>query len=72
MQDSVQMKSLAVGTTLCNGKYVIEKVLGEGGFGITYYARHTMLDHCYAIKEFFISGKCIRDTVHHSISLQDL
>ena len=66
------MKSLAIGTTLCNGKYVIEKVLGEGGFGITYYARHTMLDHCYAIKEFFISGKCVRDTLHHSISLQDL
>lgn len=72
MQDSVQIKSLAVGTTLCNSKYVIEKVLGEGGFGITYYARHTMLNHCYAIKEFFISGKCIRDTVHHTISLHDL
>lgn len=57
MQDSFQIKSLTPGTTLCNGKYVIEKILGEGGFGITYYARHTMLDHCYAIKEFFISGK---------------
>lgn len=72
MQDSFQIKSLVPGTTLCNGKYVIEKVLGEGGFGITYYARHTMLDHCYAIKEFFISGKCIRNTVHHTISLQDI
>ena len=72
MSDSVHIKSLATGTTLCNGKYVIERILGEGGFGITYYARHTMLDHCYAIKEFFISGKCIRDTVHHTISLHDL
>lgn len=66
------MKSLSLGTTLCGGKYVIEKILGEGGFGITYYARHTMLDHCYAIKEFFISGKCVRDTIHHTISLQDI
>lgn len=72
MQDSFHIKSLLPGTTLCNGKYVIEKVLGEGGFGITYYARHTMLNHCYAVKEFFISGKCVRDTVHHTISLQDL
>lgn len=72
MQDSFQIKSLTPGTTLCNGKYVIEKILGEGGFGITYYARHTMLDHCYAIKEFFISGKCVRDTIHHTISLQDI
>ena len=67
-----QMKSLAPGTTLCNGKYIIEKVLGEGGFGITYYARHTMLNHFYAIKEFFISGKCVRNTIHHTISLQDI
>ena len=72
MQDSYQVKSLTPGTTLCGGKYVIEKILGEGGFGITYYARHTMLDHCYAIKEFFISGKCVRDTVHHTLSLQDI
>ncbi len=72
MQDSFQIRSLTPGTTLCSGKYVIEKILGEGGFGITYYARHTMLDHCYAIKEFFISGKCVRDTVHHTISLQDI
>lgn len=72
MQTVNQMRSLSPGTMLCNGKYIIEKVLGEGGFGITYYARHTMLDHHYAIKEFFISGRCVRDTVHHTISLQDI
>lgn len=72
MQETSQIKSLIPGTTLCNGKYVIEKVLGEGGFGITYYAKHTMLNHYYAIKEFFISGRCIRNTVHHTISLQDI
>lgn len=72
MQAMNQMRSLSPGTMLCSGKYIIEKVLGEGGFGITYYARHTMLDHYYAIKEFFISGRCVRDTVHHTISLQDI
>src|SRR3954469_7742463 len=32
--------------------YVIERVLGQGGFGITYLARDTNLDQPVAIKEF--------------------
>lgn len=35
---------------LQGGKYVIEQVLGQGGFGITYKARHTMLDALVVIK----------------------
>lgn len=73
MESVPQIKQLAVGTTLYGGKYVIERVIGEGGFGITYFARHTVLTHqCYAIKEFFISGKCARDTQHHTLSLIDI
>ena len=72
MDNNPQIKQLTAGTTLCNGKYVIERVIGEGGFGITYFARHTLLDHCYAIKEFFVSGRCVRNTYHHTISLQDI
>ena len=73
MESIPQIKQLAVGTTLYGGKYVIERVIGEGGFGITYFARHTVLTHqCYAIKEFFISGKCARDTKHHTLSLVDI
>jgi serine/threonine protein kinase len=32
--------------------YVLERVLGQGGFGITYYARDTNLDQAVAIKEY--------------------
>ena len=32
--------------------YVIERVLGQGGFGITYLARDTNLDQAVAIKEY--------------------
>src|SRR5947207_3563059 len=32
--------------------YVIERVLGQGGFGITYLARDTNLDQSVAIKEY--------------------
>ena len=32
--------------------YIVERVLGEGGFGITYLARDTNLDQPVAIKEY--------------------
>ena len=32
--------------------YRIERVLGQGGFGITYLAQDTNLDHPVAIKEY--------------------
>jgi serine/threonine-protein kinase len=40
----------AKGQQLQNGKYVIEKELGRGGFGITYKARHTFLNYDVVIK----------------------
>lgn len=48
-------------TYLQNGKYRIIRVLGQGGFGITYLAEHTMLDKLVAIKEFFPKEYCDRD-----------
>src|SRR5262249_23299250 len=32
--------------------YLVERVLGQGGFGITYLARHTNLDRPGAIQEY--------------------
>lgn len=50
------MQQLQQGATLQNGKYRIEKVLGQGGFGITYLAMHTVLGNKVAIKELFLQG----------------
>ncbi|MEX2481343.1 MAG: EAL domain-containing protein [Gammaproteobacteria bacterium] len=56
--------------------YVIESVLGEGGFGITYAGFDTNLQRRVAIKEFFPRQWCARDTllqvVPHSETTKDL
>ena len=46
--------------------YRVLDVLGVGGFGVTYLARHTRLGHKVAVKEFLPSEIAIRDgtTVH--------
>lgn len=46
--------------TVLQDKYRIEAVLGKGGFGITYRARHIGLQKEVAIKEFFMRGACER------------
>jgi serine/threonine protein kinase len=38
------------GQQLQGGKYVIEQILGQGGFGITYKARHALLNNLVVIK----------------------
>ena len=48
------MQQLTQGTLLHGGTYKIEKVLGQGSFGITYLAEHTKLAKKVAIKEFFM------------------
>ena len=57
------MQHLQPNTTLQGGKYRIDKVLGQGGFGITYLAMQTSLNRKVAIKELFIggSGQAIND-----------
>jgi serine/threonine protein kinase len=41
-------------------KYRIKKVLGQGGFGITYLAEDTFLDKEVCIKELFVTGSSTR------------
>ena len=55
------MSSLRINTLLQGGKYRIEKVLGQGGFGITYLASQELLDRKVCIKEFFFKEYCDRD-----------
>ena len=55
------MQHLQPNTTLQGGKYRIERVLGQGGFGITYLARNTVFDVNVAIKELFMKEENDRD-----------
>lgn len=61
---------LQPGTGLAGGKYVIEKKIGEGGFGITYRAMQTGLNRAVCIKEYFLAGRCVRDVQAKTIHLQ--
>ncbi|MBU2581428.1 MAG: serine/threonine protein kinase [Alphaproteobacteria bacterium] len=51
--------ALAEGTNLV-GDYTVERVLGAGGFGITYLARESALDRLVTIKEYFPSDFAAR------------
>lgn len=53
---------LSQGTSLQGGKYIIEKVLGQGGFGITYLAKDVAHGTYVAVKEFFFQEYCERNT----------
>lgn len=64
--------TLEIGKTFGGGRYVVEKVIGAGGFGITYFVRHVELNVHYAVKEFFISGKCVRESDRSTVFLQDI
>src|SRR5262245_18458518 len=58
--------ALPEGTLLHN--YVLERVLGAGGFGITYMAREAITERAVAIKEYLPSSHAVRErdgmTVH--------
>ena len=70
-------KTLQPGNTLQGGKYQIEKVLGQGSFGITYLASYATtiegalgkmaVDIKVAIKEFFMSEVNQRNEQTHGV-----
>ncbi len=51
------------------GKYKIERVLGQGGFGNTYIGYNTVFNERVAIKEFFMQGINDRDENTGSVSV---
>ncbi len=50
--------------TILNGKYILGKVLGEGGFGISYLGWDLNLNHKVAIKEFYPSSYVTRQAMY--------
>ena len=60
---------LKIGSLLDHGKYRIEKMLGQGGFGITYLATDLGLEKPRAIKEFFPKDYCDRDETTSHVTL---
>ena len=64
-----EFSNLPKGATLQGGKYEIIKVLGQGGFGITYLAEQTGLGMKVAVKEFFLRGSCQRDSSTSEVSV---
>lgn len=71
--------SLPVGYVLASPerRYKILKVLGQGGFGITYLAtgkvrvRNITVDAQFAIKEHFVSAMCSRSSATQAIELSE-
>ncbi|MBP3420195.1 MAG: SUMF1/EgtB/PvdO family nonheme iron enzyme [Marinifilaceae bacterium] len=60
---------LRIGSALQGGKYRVEQVLGQGGFGITYLAIQIGLNRKVAIKEFFMKDICNRDASTSHVSV---
>ncbi|MCQ2288578.1 MAG: bifunctional serine/threonine-protein kinase/formylglycine-generating enzyme family protein [Muribaculaceae bacterium] len=61
--------NLKNGTLLQGGKYKILNSLGKGGFGITYLAENTTLNHKVAIKELFLDSFFNRDEATNYVNV---
>lgn len=59
--------ALPIGAIL-NGRYLVGKVLGIGGFGITYLALDLILEQKVAIKEYMPTGIATRESDRYTVS----
>lgn len=62
-------QALSNGSLLDHGKYRVEKILGQGGFGLTYLVTDLGLDKYRALKEFFPKDFCERNETTSHVSL---
>ena len=46
---------------ILNGRYIVGKMLGQGGFGITYIGWDLAMERKVAIKEYYPSGQVSRN-----------
>ena len=53
--------------TILNGKYLICRMLGRGGFGVTYLGYDVILKIRVAIKEYFPIGVCVRSSQSYNV-----
>ena len=56
-------------SSLQGGRYRIVRMLGSGGFGITYLGRQAGLERNIVIKEFFMTDYCLRDEYSNLITV---
>ncbi len=57
---------------MLDGRYRVDHVLGQGGFGITYAAENTRIGLKVAVKELFWKDHCLRDSaVSTEVALAD-
>jgi len=54
---------------IVNGRYEIDSVLGQGGFGVTYLANDLELNRKVALKELFIAGNSQRSSNQTVVSV---
>lgn len=71
-ENNTYMTFLPEGVKL-NGRYIVGKVIGKGGFGIVYEAFDIQKNCMVAVKEFFVEDCMVRDRngVLQAISSED-
>lgn len=61
---------LPIGTKL-NDKIIIGRVMGKGGFGITYLGYDLRMDKIIAVKEYYPNGICYRAHMETELTVAD-